>query len=408
MQPACTRSVFSTLFLIAVAVLTSQPTQAQTFSVLHNFTGADDGSQPYAGVTMDGAGNLYGTTFYGGPGLDGAAYELKRVGSEYVVDPLFDFYTGSGVGGTNPVARVVFGPEGLLYGTAQYGGPDGGGTVFKLQPPVEAPRTAIYFDTETVLYAFSTGPDGYNPNRGDLLFDQGNIYDTTISGGNPCGCGVVYELSPPGNWSTETVLYSFSGSDGSMPFSGVISDNAGNLYGTTYSGGLYDFGTVYELSPSGSGWTERVIHSFTGGSDGGHPFAGLTFDQAGNLYGATSDYGTSGGGTVFELSTTFTVLHSFSGPAGNSCGPAASLFIDSAGNLYDTTSCDGSRGYGSVFKLTPTPTPPWTLTDYHDFTGGSDGSNPFSNVVLDTSGNLYGTASRGGSQTVGVVWEITP
>ena len=185
-------------------------------------------------------------------------------------------------------------------------------------------------------------------------------------------------------------------------------DKAGSPYGATYSGGRDSHGTVFQLTPAMSGWTENILYAFQGGSDGGILIAGPILDQSGNLYGATAGYGSGGGGTVFELTPatggwTLNTLYSFAGTG----GPTGTLVMDGAGNLYGTTYSDGAYGYGNVFELTP-HNGSWFYTDLHDFTGGSDGGNPNSNVVFDTSGNLYGTASTGGSQGVGVVWEITP
>ena len=215
--------------------------------------------------------------------------------------------------------------------------------------------------------------DAGRPGSGDVVFDQaGNLYGTTILGGS-AGVGAVYELTPSG---TESVLWSFTGGqqDGSYPWSGVIFDGSGNLYGTTTAGGneacVGGCGTVYKMTPSGSGWTEKPIYYFTGGSDGAGPYGGLIFDQKGNLYGTTFTGG-SGGGTVFELSppgdwTTLTVLYSFTGNG----GPDGSLTMDAAGNLYGITAsndCPGCSTYGDVFELIypqldvqePAPLPRW-------------------------------------------------
>ena len=166
------------------------------------------------------------------------------------------------------------------------------------------------------------------------------------------------------------------------------------------------------MTPSGSGWIENVIYNFRDGTDGGYPYAGLIVDQSGNLYGTTTDAGTGGGGTVFELSPsgggwTYSVLYSIAGPFGYQCGPAWALVMDVGGNLYGTTQCDGASGRGNVFKLTPS-NGSWTYTSLYDFTGGSDGWLPLSSVVFDANGNLYGTAAAGGADDKGVVWEITP
>jgi uncharacterized repeat protein (TIGR03803 family) len=387
-------------------VVAAQPAQAQTYSVIHNFTGAMDGRYPYAGVTLDKAGNVYGTT-YGYPGSYGTVYELKHKGSGWTVSPLYSF-TG-GYDGAYPTARVIFGPNGTLYGTTEQGG-SGYGSVFNLRPSAAACRTALCPWTETVLYAFADEGGAFYPLFGDLLFDQaGNIYGTTQSGGQ-FDAGTVYEMTGSGSNWTESVLYSFAGTDGNAPYAGVIFDSAGNLYGTTYYGGLDSYGTVFELTKS-IGWTESCINSFRNGSDGSYPWAGLIFDQSDSkLYGATSDGGTGGGGTVFELTPgancnwTLKTLYSFTG--GYQCGPRGTLFMDpSSSNLYGTTYCDGKYGFGNIWELIY---PNWTYKDLYDFTGANDGGNPISNVVFDANGNLYGTTYGGGSQGVGVVWEITP
>jgi uncharacterized repeat protein (TIGR03803 family) len=232
------------------------------------------------------------------------------------------------------------------------------------------------------------------------------MYDTTAAGGT--GNGVVYEMTKSGSSWSEQPIYAFSGTpDGAAPYAGLISDSAGNLYGTTTAGGTFGQGAVFEVSPNGGGgWTEQVLYSFTGGSDGSFPTGGVIFDQSGNLYGSTNKGGSGGGGTVFKLtpsggSWSYGLVSSITGTSG--CGPFANLSFDGAGNLYGTTLCDGANNAGNVFKLTSSG----TYSSLHDFTGGSDGGYPRSNVTFDTAGNLYGTASRGGNG-VGVVWEITP
>jgi len=394
------------IFVLLFITLTAQPAQAQTFNVIHTFTGAKDGGFPSAGLTLDKGGNLYGTASGGGTGY-GTVYQLKHKGSNLVFNPLYSF--AGGTDGNGPAARVMFGPNGTLYGTT-VGGGNGYGTIFNLRPSPRACTTALCPWTETVLYRFTEGAGGWPV--GDLVFDQaGNIYGTTYLPG-----GVVYELTPSGGGWTESVLYSFSGSDGQSPESGLIFDSAGNLYGTTYAGGLSGVGTVFEMSPLGGGWTEKVLYSFQGGSDGAAPFAGLIFDPSGNLYGATSNGGQGGGGTVFKLtpsggSWTYSLIYSFAGNKYNYCGPLGTLVMDGVGNLYGTTYCDGAYGLGNVFKLTPSGNS-WTYTSLHDFTFGSDGGAPICNVVFDANGNLYGTTRYGGDNQdcgpCGVVWEITP
>jgi uncharacterized repeat protein (TIGR03803 family) len=214
--------------------------------------------------------------------------------------------------------------------------------------------------------------------------------------------------------STEKVIYSFgSGKDGSGPVSSLIFDTAGNLYGTTASGGAQNDGTVFELTPgSGGKWTESIIHSFTGGKDGLTPLGNLIMDAAGNLYGTTSR-GAQGGGTVFILipgaggKWKLKVLHTFHGTTGGS--PSAGLIFDTAGSLYGTTAEGGGQEAGTVFQLTPGTNGTWTFKTIHSFnTNGHDGTTPLAALTLDGAGNLYGTTSAGGSQRDGVVFQLTP
>jgi uncharacterized repeat protein (TIGR03803 family) len=399
--------------LLVVTVVASPAAQAQTFSVLHSFTGGGDGADPRAGLTIDAAGDFYGTTRDGGSFGYGTVFKLTHRSSGWVLTPLYSFAGGDD--GASPDGTVIFGPDGSLYGTTSLGGGgncggQGCGTVFKLRIPATACKSAICPWTETVIYRFMGGSDGEGPAYADLIFDKvGNLYGTTRFGGAASG-GTVYELTPSGGGWTESVIYSFNNSpDGYFPNSGVILDDAGNLYGTTYYGGTDGVGTVYQLTPSGSGWAENIIHSFPGsGEDGVVPACGLIFDQLGNLYGATPAGGSGGGGTVFELTPSggnwiFAVLYNFN--AGT--GPYASLTMDRAGSLYGTTFTVGADGYGSVFKLTFSGGG-WTYTDLYDFTGGNDGGNPESKPVFDANGNLYGTARLGGTYGNGVVWELTP
>jgi uncharacterized repeat protein (TIGR03803 family) len=415
-----TVAALATAMMFALIVFTSQA-QAQTYKVLHTFTGGTDGTFPYAGLTLDKAGNLYGTTSQGGSpsGGPGTVFQLKLKNSSFVFNHLYSF-TGSD--GANPYARVIFGPNGTLYGTTNAGGAYGEGTVFNLTPSLAVCKTALCPWTETVLHSF--GFDGLElPGYGDLIFDHaGNIYGTTeFAMFHYSYPGAVHELTPSGRGWTENGSYVFmmDGSDGAGPEAGVIMDQSGNLYGTTVVGGDLacqppnGCGTVYQVTPSGSGWTENTLYSFSGGNGGVYPVAGLIFDPLGNLYGATETGGSGGGGTVFKLTPaghgnwTYTLIYSFTGIASNNCGPQGTLVMDGLGSLYGTTARDGVNNAGSVFKLTPSDGN-WTYTSLHDFTGGSDGYGPLCNVVFDARGNLYGTTAGGGAYFAGVVWEITP
>jgi len=408
--------------LIMVLGLTLVVAQAQTFSVLHNFTGGSDGANPLAGLTMDQAGSLYGTASLGGVG-NGTVFKLARQGSGWILNPLYQFRGMPD--GFFPEARVVFGPDGSLYGTTFYGGIaqpqciQGGplqcGTVFQLRPPATACKTALCPWTETQLYQFGSQSGLFWPSFGDLIFDRsGHIYGTGNQGTtHGSGYGAVFQLTASNGGWTETDIYDFHNQgDGAQPLGSVIFDTAGNLYGTTYGtppDQLHNpWGTVYELTPSGSGWTETTLYKFQNASDGATPWTDLIIDAAGNLYGTTAFGGSGGGGTVWELSPsngswTFSVIYSF---PGSTLGPAGPVLMDAAGNLYGTSLAGGTYQQGSVFKLTHSGG--WTYTSLHDFTNGSDGRSPYGHLIFDANGNLCGTAGWGGGSGNGVVWEITP
>jgi uncharacterized repeat protein (TIGR03803 family) len=415
--PDVARSLAMTLLLAlpcGLAIVASPSAHAQSFSVIHTFNDPS-GVFPYAGVTVR-ASVLYGTTLCTRDCTgNGTVYQLAPVGSNWYFTPI----SLLSAGGETPLARVVFGPDNHLYGTTFGGGPQGYGAVFSLTPRPTICPTANCFWTEKVLHLFTGSPDGDGPEGGDLVWDQaGNIYGTTLYGGTS-SLGTVYQMTKSGDNWTEAPIYSFTGPDGEQPGASVILDGNGNVFGTTIEGGLYGAGTVFELTYNiSSGWTENVLYNFQNLDDGQQPLAGLAMDSAGNLYGATTDGGSGGGGTVFELSPvgntwTFTVIYGFSGQPGKNCGPRASLNMDNSGNLYGTTFCDGANNLGSVFKLTSTQDG-WEYTSLHDFAGGTDGSYSFSNVTIDAGGTLYGTAEAGGNLTCnpplgcGTVWMIKP
>jgi uncharacterized repeat protein (TIGR03803 family) len=386
--------------------------QAETFNVLYNFTGGADGSNPYTGLTIDRTGTLYGTTLAGGTG-HGTVYKLAKSGSSWVFTTLYTFAGGND--GASPRTRVIFGPDGNLYGETTAGGGTGCGgrgcgTIFELRRQCQICSGW----TEIVLYRFGGPPDGAEP-IGDLIFDaSGNIYGTTVQGGKPhscggAGCGTVFKLARSGGTWTATVLYQFLGlTDAAFPNGGVIFDASGNLYGTTCCGTLSNSGTVFELTPEGGSWSEKILYTFQGTTDGKEPVAGLIFDSLGNLYGTTIFGGSGLGGTVFKLtpsggSWTFGLMYSLSGVLGS----YGTLTKDAAGNLYGTTFQDGLHRYGSTFKLTSSGGS-WTYDSLHDFTDGSDGGFASTNLIFDSSGNLYGTAALGGTHGFGVIVQITP
>jgi uncharacterized repeat protein (TIGR03803 family) len=341
-------------------------------------------------LIQDSAGNFYGTTQLGGTSNLGTVFKLDPMGTETVLHSF-----AGGADGANPYSGLVQDSTGNLYGTTYYGGAPNHGTVFKLDPT----------GTETVLYSFAGGTDGANPYASLVQDPAGNLYGTTQRGG-ASGQGTVFKVDTAG---TETVLYTFTGgSDGGVPDGALVLDAAGNLYGTTFGGGhvcvhrrIY-CGVVFKLDTTG---TEIVLHTFTGGTDGFFPVAGLVRDSAGNLYGTTSD-----AGTIFQLDATGneTVLYSFTGGAGGGT-PYAGLVRDPTGNLYGTTNyggdstCGNGSGCGVVFQLDTTGREIVLYT----FTGGADGANPeLGSLIRDSAGNLYGTTQFGGPSNNGVVFKI--
>ncbi len=388
----------------------------QSENVLYNFTGGSDGSLPYAGLIFDSVGNLYGTTYEGGANGAGTVFELTPSNGGWTETVLYNFCTQSNCSdGDDPLGSLIFDSAGNLYGTTSGGGTHQYGTIFILRPSAGS-------WAETVLYSFQGGTDGEFPVAGVTLDNAGNLYGTTEYGG-VSNYGTVFELNTSGN---ETVLYSFiDGTDGAFPYAGVILDAAGNLYGTTISGGNGGYqgcgsgygqgcGTVFMLKPSeGGSWTESILYSFSWGTGPVLPYSGLIFDYAGNLYGTATLFGNGFlGGGVFELtysngSWTEKVLYNFTGGSDGG-NPYAGLAFDSAGNLYGTTQGGGANGDGTVFKL-GSSNGEWTETVLHSF-AGSDGCEPYAGVIFDAIGNLYGTTSQSSgcpsADSGGVVFEI--
>ncbi len=404
------------LALIAIIFGMAQTALGQTFTVIHNFTGEQDGATPSTGLTIDAYDNIYGTAFGGGAGHFGVVFSLNNNGGGWTLSPIYSF--AGGEDGAGPLARLVVGPDGILYGStlAGGGGPciqsndyHGCGTVYSVRPPSQAPSSVIFDWSSTTLYRFSDS-DGSYP-QGELAFDQaGNIYGATVDGGS-AGLGLIYSLTRSSGGWTENILYQAQGNgDGAYAWGGVVFDQSGNLYGMFGENGPYGYGALYKLTPSGSGWTESTIHGFSfQGNDGATPQGGFILDPAGNLYGSTV-HSLGGGGTVFEMAAShggwsYDFLYGLSG--GIDLGPYDKLLMDASGNLYGTTLGDGRYGFGSVFKLTPSSSG-WTYTSLHDFTGGHDGGSPLCALAFDSSGNLYGTASIGGTKGLGVVFQIAP
>jgi len=389
-------AVLSALLLIA-----ARPAQAQTETVLYNFTGGSDGANPFSRLTSDGAGNFYGTTFSGGLWGWGTVFELSPNGSGGWNETVLYSFTGGEDGSLPYFSYVIFDSVGNLYGTAQTGGANGYGVVFELSPVGTS-------WTETVLYSFAVGTDGFFPENGLIMDSAGNLYGKTLSGGSSNN-GTVFELSPSGGGWKEQVIYSEPKQYRGSYAPGLTMDAAGNIFGIT--GGSQ----VFELSPNGSGgWNPTILHGFPGGKDRASPEGTLALDKAGNLYGTTLIGGAYGAGTVYKLSPGkfgkygVTTLYSFTG-GGDGGNPWAGVVLDAAGNIYGTTVAGGECGYGcggTVFELVP----PVCKGSYNEKVlwgfNGADGNDPVASLILDSAGNLYGTTQFGGGW--GDVFEVTP
>jgi uncharacterized repeat protein (TIGR03803 family) len=419
-------SWFAGVFLLSFAAFVcANVAVAQTESVIHSFGIDRDGSYPSGGVISDSNGALYGLTSNGGANSGGSAYKLSPPstdGGTWRQNVIYSFGTVN-AGGIEPSGSLLFEPgTHTLYGTTSRGG-SLYGVAFQLTPP-NGPGQAW---TETILHIFAGGKDGEYPMSGVISNGHNTLYGTTFSGGKYLA-GTVFRLSPPkpgGTW-TESILYTFTGGvDGGSP-AGLVMDSTGALYGTTSSGGQYKHGTVFKVTPPAGGgpWTESVIYSFTGGSDGSAPQAGLIFDAEGSLYGTTLQGGSglcytenllTYCGTVFKLAPptaqgeawTETVLYNFLAGSDGAL-PQSSLIFDSTGSLYGTAE-SGIYGGGTIFQLTPPSTPggAWTEQILHSFGGSNDGDLP-EGGLLQVGPNFYGTTFGGGLKGPGTVYEMTP
>jgi uncharacterized repeat protein (TIGR03803 family) len=397
---------------------------AADYKVLYSFTSKN--SNPSSGLVTDAEGNAYGVTSGGGVENSGTAYELSPTTGYH----LLHSFGPKDPAGQYPVGNMVLDATGNLYGTTYYGGNSGQncalhtcGAVFELSPPSGGAGQW----TETVVYSFCSKAgcmDGANPFSGVILDSAGNLYGTTSGGGNN-GSGTVFELSQSSDGWTEDVLYRFGNGkdDGSNPEGALVFDSIGNLYGSTAQGGESGAGTVFELSPGANGWTEAILYSFD--FEDGYGPNGVVMDPAGNLYGSTNQggiftcSGADGCGTVFELTPsdgnwTETVLHNFGDGRLDGILPLAGLVLDASGNLYGTTyrgggsqGCQSRYGCGTVFKLSPGVGGQWTETLFRFPESGLLGGVPAAQVTLDSTGNVYGTTTLGGTDGVGVAFKIT-
>jgi hypothetical protein len=419
------------IFAVAVLALATSPgAEGQTEKVLYNFS---QGSSeiPSAGPVLDQAGNLYGTSSGYYNSEPGAVWELSPTRSGGWKKTNLHVFSG-GKDGQNPFAPLVKDAAGNLYGTTLYGGDGqacinlgyaGCGTVFELMPQKGGGWK------EKVLYAFQYQPDGAWPVGGLAIDKSGNVYGTTTAGGARCngnyykGCGIVFKLTPhsDGTW-TETVIHAFGGTDGINPWGTLVIDATGNLFGTTPDGGdlncnsMIGCGVAFQLMPNADGsWKEKVVHTFINSTDGAAPIAGLTIGSSGSLYGTTNSGGQGGYGTVFELKQTasgwkLNTLFSFQ-QHDFSENPTAGVILDHAGNLYGTCVGNSVYGDGTAYELERT-SHGWNFKLLHAFQErNGDGGFPvdYGTLVMDKKGRIYGTTAGGGKSVYyGTIFQIVP
>jgi uncharacterized repeat protein (TIGR03803 family) len=382
--------------VLALALAMVPAASAQTFKVLHEFNGASDGALPEAALFRDAAGNLFGTTFAGGGVSEGTIFKIDNTDAEKV---LFSFTAA--VSGSSPASSLIQDQSGNLIGTAD-SGPGGAGVIFRISQQ----------GNETLLHSFQggTGRTSRVPSGGVFIDKTGNIFGTTLFGGNgTCqfGCGSIYRLDTA---DILHVLHSFNGSsEGSQPFGALVQDATGAFFGVTKSGGdlacpespQTGCGTVFKFAKG----VLTVLHTFHGASDGATPQPGLLLDAGGNIFGVTASGGSGENGLVFKISNTgvYTALHPFTGSDGKT--PNGSLVSDSAGNLFGTTQTGGQNSLGTVFQMSPAG----RITILHSFTGNLDGAFPLAGVIRDSAGNLFGTAVKNFliNQSNGTVFEIS-
>jgi uncharacterized repeat protein (TIGR03803 family) len=329
-----------------------------TERVLYSFTSGADGAQPYNGVTLDAQGNLYGTAVTGGTGMAceggcGVVYKLSHSGGSWTQSVLYNFTGGDD--GSGPGAGLTFDGAGNLYGMTPTGGAHGLGVIYQLKP---GPNDTWQFG---VIHTFTGGRDGATGSAGRLLLDDGTLYGVATVGGAH-GKGTAFKLTQKnGSWKLKTI-YSFKGEPGAgLPYGALIRDAAGHLYGTSYYEGWYGYGAVYRLSRgSGDEWKERVLYSFRNGPDGGYPIGHLNFDASGNLYGTTSEGGAPGCscGTIFKLTPAGdgewqqSVVHGFRG-APDGAYAYNGMVAGAAGTFYGSTVIGGADDDGVVYAFKP-------------------------------------------------------
>ena len=411
LQSAFHEKLTSVLTIFVVAGLLMGSSSASSTKLIYTFAGGSDGEYLDTDLVTDSAGNLYGTSVQGGDFGSGTVFELSPSGGGWTHTVLYSFRGGAD--GGEPYKGVTLDSQGNLYGTAVTGGSgscDGGcGVVFKL-------TNSAGSWSQSVIHSFTGGNDGSGPGSG-LTFDQkGNLYGMTPTGG-AYGLGVVYELKlgPSGKWELQVIHAFTGGNDGASGSAGrLILDGAGNLYGVTTVGGANGDGVAFELSLAKSGiWRLTPLYAFKDQPDGALPYGGLYLDRFGNLYGTTYYAGANDVGTVYKLTRangtwTESVLYSFKGGSDGS-SPISNLVADSAGNLYGTTS-DGGAGCacGVIFELARGTNGTWTESVAYRFPGSPGAAFAYNGMVVDSSGNIYGATVHGGPTNDGTIYKFTP
>ncbi len=377
------RKPFKQLLFVLSLLFGIQMAGAQVFIPLYSFTDGHDGDNPLAGLVQANDGNLYGTTSEGGTNGYGTIFRVTTSGA---VTPLYSFTDG--YDGARPYSGLIQASDGNLYGTTVDGGTNGNGTVFRF-----ATNGVL-----TPLYSFTGLHDGGDPRGGLMQASDGNLYGTTAEGGTNLD-GTVFRITTNSVFKS---LYSFTGGhDGDFPEATLAQAADGKLYGTTYEGGTNGFGAVFRITTNG---VLTPLYSFTNGNDGARPVAGLLQAGDGNFYGTTELGGTNDYGAIFRITTNglFTPLYSFTDGHDGSY-PEAALVQANDGNLYGTANEGGTNGYGTIFRITTSG----TLMSPYSFANGHDGADPLASLVQANNGNLYGTATGGGTNGFGTVFELT-
>ena len=408
------RTVGTTVTLIAILMWASGTVSAGTEKVLYSFTGTAGGSEPHQGLVFDPAGNLYGTTFIGGLYGYGSVFKLAPNPDGSWTETLLHSFTGRWDGGLVDWGRLIIDSAGNLYGVTYEGGTHGAGVLYRLSPNADGSWT------ETVLHQFTGGKDG-GWSRTTPFFDAaGNLYGTAAYGG-VYGCGTAFKMTPgPDNKWAFQVIHQFRGQPACSPWVDLVPDAAGNLWGTTRNtvGGCsnppQDCGNIFRLSPGlNNTWTYRVMHQFSGGKGGSDPsIAGLIFDDHGDLFGTTEHGGLYDAGTFFKMSLNssgqwvFRVLHQFVADT-DGIYPDGHLARDAAGNIYGTAALGGANAAGTLYRMALNSNGTWTFGVVYAF-GDGDGISSMGGIILDAAGNLYGTTAAGGDYGMGTIYEITP